>query len=82
PALCRPGATDAQRAAALAFANGASVPQSAINEFDNWLPSLNLRLDITPKLLARFAASKAITRPNFGDLRNFVSLNFNGANGV
>ncbi len=82
PALCRPGVTDAQRNAALGFANGASVPQNAINTFDNWLPSLNLRLDVTNQLLFRFAASKAITRPNFGDLRNFVSLGFNGANGV
>ncbi len=82
PAFCRPGVTDAQRAAALAFANGASVPQNAINEFDNWLPSLNLRFDLTPKLLFRFAASKAINRPAFGNLRNFVSLGFNGSNGV
>lgn len=82
PALCRPGTTDAQRASALAFANGATVAQNAVNEFGNWLPSLNVRLDITPKFLMRFAASKAITRPNFGNLRNFVSLGFNGSNGV
>ena len=82
PALCQPGATEAQRNAALAFANGSTIPQNAVNKFDNWLPSLNLRLDLTPKLLMRFAASKAISRPNFGDLRNFVSIGFNGANGV
>lgn len=82
PALCRPGVTAAQQNAAVAFANGGSVTDNNVNEFDNWLPSLNLRLDLTPKFLFRFAASKAITRPNFGDLRNFVSLGFNGANGV
>ena len=82
PALCRPGVTAGQQGAAVAFANGQSVAQNAVNKFDNWLPSLNLRLDITPKFLVRFAGSKAITRPNFGDLRNFVSLNFNGSNGV
>lgn len=81
-ALCRPGVTDAQRATALAFANGASVPQDAVNKFGNWLPSVNLRLDLSPKFLMRFAASKAISRPSFSNLRNFVSLNFNGANGV
>ena len=82
PALCRPGVTAAQQASALAFANGGSVPDDAANEFGNWLPSFNVRLNLTPRLLMRFAASKAITRPNFGDLRNFVSLGFNGANGV
>lgn len=82
PALCRPGVSDEQRAAALAFANGASVPQNAVNSFGNWLPSLNVRFDISPKFLMRFAASKAISRPSFSDLRNFVSLTFNGANGV
>ncbi|HEX8445573.1 MAG TPA: TonB-dependent receptor [Sphingomonas sp.] len=82
PALCRATVTDAQRAAALAFANGAAVAQNAVNKFGNWLPSVNLRLDITPKVLVRFAASKAISRPDFGDLRNFVSLGFNGGNGV
>ncbi len=82
PALCRPGVSSAQQQAALSFANGAAVPQNARNVFDNWLPSLNLRFDVSPQVLFRFAASKAITRPNFGDLRNFVSLGFNGANGV
>lgn len=82
PALCRAGVSAAQQNAALAFANGASVAQNAVNEFDNWLPSLNVRFDLTPKVLLRFAASRGITRPSFGDLRNFVSLGFNGANGV
>ncbi len=82
PALCRPGVTAAQQNAALAFADGTSVPQVATQTFDNWLPSLNLRFDVNDKLTFRFAASKAINRPNFGDLRNFVSLGFNGNTGV
>ncbi|NIJ22883.1 TonB-dependent receptor [Sphingomonas japonica] len=82
PALCRTGVTAEQQAAALAFANGASLPQVAEQTFDNWLPSLNVRFDASDKLTFRFAASKAINRPNFGDLRNFVSLGFNGNTGV
>lgn len=82
PALCRPGVTDAQRQATLAFANGGSVAQTAVQKFGNFLPSLNVRLDITPKLLVRFAASEAISRPNFSDLQNYVILNFDSTGGA
>ncbi|VVT22009.1 conserved exported hypothetical protein [Sphingomonas sp. EC-HK361] len=82
PALCRPGVTDAQRNAVLAFADGSQLPQTARQEFDNFLPALNLRFDATNKLLFRFAASRAISRPNFGDLRNFLSIGFNGSTGA
>ena len=82
PFLCQPGTTDAQRAAIVGFSTGASLPQTAVQKYDDWLPSLNVRLDITPKLLARFAASKAIVRPNFGDLANYVSLNYDATGGT
>lgn len=38
----------------------ASFPQT----FNNWLPSFNLRAELTPTLVARFAASRVLTRPN------------------
>ncbi len=82
PALCRPGVTAAQQQATLAFANGGSIPQTAVQRFGNVLPSLNVRLDITPKLLMRFAASEAISRPNFSDLQNYVILNFDSTGGA
>ncbi|TPG15816.1 TonB-dependent receptor [Sphingomonas koreensis] len=82
PYVCRPGTSQQDINNIIAFANGASVPQTAVQKYDNWLPSLNLRLDITPKLLARFAASRAISRPNFGDLQNFISLNYDGTGGT
>ena len=81
PALCRAGVTAAQQQAALAFSNGASIPDVANQSFDHWLPSLNLRLDVSPQLLFRFAASRAISRPEFGDLRNYVSINYNNLTG-
>ena len=34
-----------------------------------WLPSLNLKLNVTDNFLVRFAASEAITRPNIAQLR-------------
>ena len=81
PALCQPGVTAAQQQAALDFANGASVPDVAKNSFDHWLPSLNLRLDASDELVFRFAASKAISRPDFANLRNYVGLTYNGQTG-
>jgi TonB-dependent receptor len=81
PAVCKPGVTDAYRQSLLAFASGASVPQTAVQKYDNWLPSVNLRLDVTPKFLVRFAASEGISRPNFADLSNYVSINYDGTGG-
>ena len=68
--------------AQLAFTNGAVVPTAARNHFRNWLPSFNLRVDLTPKWLVRFAASKAISRPDFGLLRNFIGISQNLPNGT
>jgi len=81
PALCRPGVTAAQQQAALAFANGGSLVNVASNKFSHWLPSFNARLDVSPKLLFRVAASKAISRPDFDQLRNYVGLNYNSVLG-
>lgn len=41
------------------------VPQRFSNSYHFLLPSLNLRYEITHSLLARFAASKTISRPAF-----------------
>lgn len=38
----------------------ASFPQT----FSNWLPSFNLRAELTPALVGRLAASRVLTRPN------------------
>jgi TonB-dependent receptor len=72
--------TAAQQAAIVAFSNGGSSPDVATQSFDKWLPALNLKFQATSKLLFRFAASKAISRPNFGDLRDFVGVNPSGSN--
>lgn len=47
---------------------GASLPVSAENTYDNLLPSLNAKLSLTPAIVARFSASKSLTRPNLSDL--------------
>jgi TonB-dependent receptor len=70
----------AQQAAITAFSNGGSVPDVAEQSFDKWLPSLNVKYQLTPQFLLRFAASKAISRPAFGDLRDFIGVQAGSGN--
>ncbi len=48
------------------------VPTS--NGYNNVLPSANLKIDVTPDLVARFAASETMTRADYSALAGFVSL--------
>ncbi|MEG3180260.1 TonB-dependent receptor [Sphingomonas sp. LT1P40] len=59
----------------LAFNNGATVADTtAVNHF-HVLPSFNIKFDLTDKLVSRFAYSRAMSRPDFGLLRNFLNVN-------
>ncbi|WP_375421587.1 TonB-dependent receptor [uncultured Sphingomonas sp.] len=78
PSICT--ITPAQQNAVLAFSNAAIVPETVSQKFDHWLPSLNVKLQLTPTLLVRGAASQAISRPAFGDLRNFIGVGPSGGN--
>ncbi|WP_267393649.1 MULTISPECIES: TonB-dependent receptor [unclassified Sphingomonas] len=78
PVICT--VTPAQQAAALAFANGVSFPDVANQSYNKFLPSLNIKYQLSPQLLFRFAGSKAISRPNFGSLRDYVGVNVSGSN--
>jgi len=40
----------------------------------NWLPSFNVRLGLTDKWFLRFAASKAMSRPDIGNLKAYSSV--------
>jgi iron complex outermembrane receptor protein len=44
-----------------------ATPVDYVKNYGNWLPSLNLRAEITPKLIARLAASRVVNRPNVTD---------------
>lgn len=70
PAICYLSAQD------VAFATGSSTatPLSSTNTLHHWLPSFNLRFDFSPKWLLRFAASKAMTRPDMGLLKDYISI--------
>lgn len=56
---------------AAAFFDQASEDRSGeFSSIDYWLPSLNVKWNLNEKQLIRFAASKAITRPNISQLRS------------
>jgi len=66
-------------AADLAFANGAKSPYVGGRDYVNVLPSLNLRLKVTPEMFVRFAAAKAVVRPDFAQLQpNYTISATNG----
>jgi TonB-dependent receptor len=63
------------RAQTRQFANGALVANDAELTYDYWLPSFNLKLDLTEGKILRFAYSKGITPPDVGLTRNYYNVN-------
>ncbi len=53
---------------------GFSAPESFKNSFSNILPSLNLRIKVSPELQFRFAIASALSRPDFTQLQGYTSL--------
>lgn len=45
-----------------------STPTSKTTTYNNFLPSLNVKVDVTPDLVARFAATKTLSRANLTDV--------------
>ena len=43
------------------------VPVDVKHTYDGWLPALNIAVDITPSLVARFDANRDVSRPALGD---------------
>jgi iron complex outermembrane receptor protein len=54
---------------------GAYVPTVFDNTYTNLLPSFNLKYDLSKDLVARFAVSKTMARPDYSALSGSVSLN-------
>ncbi|MBO9706821.1 MAG: TonB-dependent receptor [Caulobacter sp.] len=57
------------------FSNDGSALNDYGSSFSNWLPSFNVRFDLGENRFVRFAASRAMSRPDFGLLRNYVGIN-------
>ena len=72
PAVCDLGAVG--YAQAQQFSNGASFPSNANDDFDHWLPSLNVKIGIGRDVIVRLAASKVLSRPDIGLTRNFLTI--------
>jgi len=61
------------------FANGSNFPNTAVNPYHYFLPSLNLRIGLSRDLILRFAGSRALARPALSDIRNYVTIGQNPA---
>lgn len=55
-----------------AFATESSQAQSASSKYSTWLPSLNVKVELSDDMIARFAVSKAIAQPSMNDIRNRI----------
>lgn len=67
-------APDTAPGAIVGSAFGASVPVETDHSYTDVLPSLNLRYELSRDLVARFAASKTMTRPDYSALAGGLNL--------
>lgn len=56
------------------FMNGANIVGKTDVTHKNVLPSLNIKLDLNDEWLVRMALSRAMARPDIGNLRNYIGL--------
>ncbi|PKP93388.1 MAG: TonB-dependent receptor [Alphaproteobacteria bacterium HGW-Alphaproteobacteria-16] len=56
------------------------IPVSFRGKYEDWLPSINARLNLTDDLLLRLAASKVMTRPTLSDLSPRQTIQTNPGN--
>ncbi|WP_426192069.1 TonB-dependent receptor [Massilia sp. DWR3-1-1] len=60
---------------------GAYTPTTFERSYRDYLPSANLKLDVTPSLVLRGALAKTIARPDYSALGGSVSLNDDALSG-
>lgn len=60
----------------IAFANGTSDEAVATATHHNVLPSLNLKYELTDEFQMRLALSRAMSRPDVGNLRNYAAIGY------
>ncbi|WP_049630765.1 TonB-dependent receptor [Cellvibrio sp. pealriver] len=61
-------------AADIAYANGANILSSTTVTHHNALPSLNIKYELNDEMLMRLAISRAMARPDIGNMRNYISV--------
>jgi len=60
------------------------IPNTESNSYNDWLPSVNLVFDATPKLVLRAAAGRSLTRPSLSSLapiKSYSDVNFTVSGG-
>ena len=53
------------------------TPTSIERSYNDWLPSLNVRYNLTDDVIARFAAARVMSRPTLGTLSPSTTVNAN-----
>lgn len=72
--IFRPSITYYVSAADRAFMAPSTALETASITHKNWLPSFNVRFGLTDEWFLRFAASKAMSRPDIGNLKKYTSV--------
>ena len=67
-----PGAVNLN--AAVAYSGAAGKEITTEQTHINWLPSFNVKFNLTDKWVLRFAASRAMSRPDMGYLKNYIAV--------
>ncbi|MCE7796749.1 TonB-dependent receptor [Sphingobium sufflavum] len=64
------------------LASGRAIATTVDRSYENWLPSMNLVAELTPRFLLRFGAARVLTRPGLGALSPGGSLTLQASNQV
>jgi len=60
--------------------NPVLTPVSYPQDYGNWLPSLNVKIELRDDLIGRFAASRVINRPNITDIAPRITVSRDSPN--
>ncbi len=60
--------TDLDSAGFLSSNSGGLQPVDVKHTYDGWLPAINIAVDVTSNLVARFDANRDVSRPALGDM--------------
>jgi TonB-dependent receptor len=71
--VCNLGEAEYTRLRTFATDGYASQPASFSNSYHYFLPSANLKFGVTRDLIVRLAGSKVLTRPDFANIRPYVT---------
>lgn len=57
-----------------AYMDGANQLSTVDVDHEHWLPSFNIKFDLTDEVLLRFAWSQAMSRPDIGNMKNYLGF--------